>query len=110
MPNVKIYVDDTLYPQLRPAIAALLPDLRALLCRDFGVDIPACQFGVIGVMGLPDQPPINAELSILPRPDRTREAVLSVAESLRAMIGVATGQRVAIRISTLDAAGYVALK
>lgn len=110
MPNVKIFVDESAYPALQPGFAALLPDLRAQLCTDFAVDPPACQLAVIPVLGLPDQPPINVELSILPRPERTRAAVTAAATRLRETIGAATGRHVAIRIALLDAESYVALK
>lgn len=110
MPNVKIYVDQTHLAQVQDRLVGLLPDLRDMLCTAFGVTVPACQFAVISVLGLPDQPPVNAELHILARPDRTRDAVLETAHAVRRMIGNATGLHVAVRVAGLDPATYVALK
>ncbi|MFT3975205.1 MAG: hypothetical protein QM699_17715 [Amaricoccus sp.] len=110
MPNVKIFVDETQYPALRSDLAALLPGLRDQLCGDFAVDRSACQFAVIPVLGLPDQPPVNVELNILSGPERTREVVAAAAARLRETIGAATGRHIAVRIAQLDPEGYVALK
>lgn len=110
MPNVKIYVDERVRAAAAPGLSGILPDLRAMLCEALGVDVAACQLAVIAVTGLPDQPPINAELAIMPRADRTRERITATAEAVRAIVGGATGQRVAVRVMMLDAATYVALK
>ncbi len=110
MPNVKIFVDERVWPEVREGISALLPGLRDMLCSALSVDLAACQFAVIPVLALPDQPRINAELHILPRPERTPEAVRGAAQAVRDRIGGATGQHVAVRIATLDPVTYVALK
>jgi len=110
MPNVKIFVDETRLPAVQERLTSLLPDLRSQLCEAFSVDLAAAQFAVIPVFGLPDQPPINVEMHILPRPDRTREAVLAVARQTRDRLREATGHHAAVRIATLDAETYVALK
>lgn len=110
MPNIKIFVDETEYSALRRDLPALLTGLRDLLCAAFAVDARACQLAVIPVLGLPDQPAINVELNILPRPERTRAAITAAATHLRDAIGTATGRHVAVRIALLDAEGYVALK
>ena len=110
MPNVKIYVDETLYPEVRaPVMAALMP-IRDLLCAGFEVDPPACQFAVIAVGAMPDLPQVNIELHILPKPERTRDVVLSVCTRLREILAEATAAHVAVRVMTLDPLTYVALK
>lgn len=110
MPNVKIYVDDRLFPDLRAALDGALLPARSLLCRELGVDVPACQFAVMPVLAMPDLPAVNVELHVLPRSDRTRDRVTEVGLALRGLLGAATGQHVAVRIAFLDAATYVALK
>lgn len=110
MPNVKIFVDDTLYPGCQAALARALPALRQLLCREFSVDIPACQFAVMPVMAMPDLPRVNVEMLILPHPDRTRDHVLQVCQQTRALMQDTTGAHTAIRVSFLDPATYIALK
>lgn len=110
MPNVKIFVETALFAQKAPAIEAQLLPMRDLLCSAFQVDISACQFAVMPVLAMPDLPLVNVEMQILPRPERTRDLVLSVCHSLRDMLQTATGAHTAIRVSHLDAASYIALK
>ncbi|MTE01950.1 hypothetical protein GIY56_16795 [Paracoccus sp. YIM 132242] len=110
MPNVKIYIDEACYQAVRPAVSDLLPDLRVILCEGLEVTPAACQFAVLPVLGLPDQPRINAELHVMPRPSRTRDRLEQVAGRMRDSLSRASGLTVAIRIAQLDAATYVALK
>lgn len=110
MPNVKFFVDASQCPAAREAIAGLLPALREMLCDSLGVERADCQFAVIEVAGLGDQPPINAELAFLPKPSRTPEALRAAALRLRAEVGAATGLHVAVRMASLDPATYIALK
>jgi len=49
MPNLKIFIDDTLYPDCKTALAQALGPIRDMLCRDLQVDVPACQFAVVAV-------------------------------------------------------------
>lgn len=108
MPNVKIYVEQAVMAEHGAAILAALPDLRAMLCAELAVDHAACQFAVMPVQGLMDQPLINIEMMILPRPDRTRDKITHVAQQMRAIF--APVGHAAIRIAQLDPASYVALK
>lgn len=110
MPNVKIYVDDTIYEGCRNRLTGVLGPIRDMLCAALTVDAAACQFAVIPVLAMPDLPPVNVELAIMPRPDRTRERLLAVSGKLREMVGGATGKHVAIRVTTLDPQTYIALK
>ena len=110
MPNVKIYVDETLYPACRDRLVQALGPIREMLCRDLIVDVPACQFAVISVCGMPDLPRVNVEMQIMPKPERTREVILAVCAALRQMVQGATNTHVAIRVMALDAATYIALK
>lgn len=110
MPNVKIFVDDTLYPQVREALAQALGPVRDMLCRELAVEPPACQFAVMRVGAMPDLPRVNVEMAILPRPERTRDRMLAVCATLRAMVGQAAGTHVAVRVTTLDPQTYIALK
>lgn len=110
MPNVKIYVDEVTYATSRDRLAAALGPIRDMLCRDLSVDAPACQFAVLSVLAMPDLPPVNVELAMMPRPDRTRAVLLEVCTKLRKVVGAATGTQVAIRVTTLDPDTYIALK
>ena len=49
MPNVKIYIDETCYDALRPAVSGLLPELRAMLCDGLEVAPAACQLSLIHI-------------------------------------------------------------
>jgi hypothetical protein len=110
MPNMKIYVDERIYPACRDRLPAALGPILDMLCRDLTVDLPACQLAVMPVLAMPDLPPVNVELQIMPHPDRTRAVLLAVCVKLREMVGAATGTHVAIRVTTLDPETYVALK
>ncbi|MEX2696622.1 hypothetical protein [Rhizobium mongolense] len=110
MPNVKIFVDETLYPTVREQLAKNLEQVRDMLCQDLSVDVPACQFAVLPVGAMRDQPRVNVEISILPRRERTRDLLLSVGAKLRAMVGDATGVHVAVRVTSLDPHTDIALK
>jgi hypothetical protein len=110
MPNVKIYVDELIYPACRDRLTAILDPMLDMLCRDLTVDRPACQIAVMPVLAMPDLPPVNIEMQILPRPERTRAVLLDVCAKLREMVGAGTGSHVAIRVSCLDPATYIALK
>lgn len=110
MPNVKIFVDDTHGPAVREALRGALPGLRDMLCDRLGTQPAACQLAVIAVAGLGDQPPINAELMLLPGTARTPEMLRAVGAELRAMVAEAAGLHTAVRFVTVDPVTYVALK
>lgn len=110
MPNVKIYVEEGLFAERRAALTDALLPIRDMLCDQFNVDISACQFAVMPVVAMADLPLLNVEIFILPRPERTREKVLSVCQALRRMLEAAAGVHVAIRVSHLDPETYLALK
>lgn len=110
MPNVKIFVEEALFANQGGALRNALLPLRDILCRGFGVDISACQFAVMPVMAMPDLPLVNVEMQILPRADRTRDAVLAVCQSVRDLVETAAGTHTAIRVSFLDPVTYIALK
>jgi hypothetical protein len=110
MPNVKIFVDDTLYPTIRVPLAQALGPIRDMLCRDLSVEVPACQFAMMPVGAMPDLPRVNVEMAILPRPERTRALILSVSAKLRDMVEEAAHTHVAVRVTALDPETYIALK
>ncbi len=110
MPNVKIFVDDSLYPAIRAPLAQALGPIRDMLCRELAVDVPACQFAVLPVGAMPDLPRVNVEMAILPRPERTREVILSVCGQMRKMVEAATSTHVAVRVTALAPETYIALK
>lgn len=110
MPNVKLYVDELHYRSVGPGLSALLPELRDMLCTTLSVGHSACQIAVISVLGLPDQPPINAELHVLPRMERTPALLRQMALDLRSHLNKATGLAVAVRIASLDPETYITLK
>lgn len=110
MPNVKIFVDESLYPEVRESLTSALVPIRAMLCAELSVDVPACQFAVLPVVAMADLPRINVEMAILPRPERTRERILSVCGKLRDLVGAAARTHVAVRVTSLDPETYIALK
>lgn len=110
MPNMKIHVDRSLPEQFHVNVEAMVVPLRMLLCERLAVDINACQLAVLQVYGMADQPAINIELSILPNANRTREILLALAKEIQHMVAAAATTGVAVRISQLDPATYIAVK
>jgi hypothetical protein len=110
MPNVKIFIDETIYPACRKQLTEALNPLRDMLCDRLKVDMPACQFAVLPVSAIADQPRVNVEMQILPKPERTREVVLDVCRKVKEMVGAATSTHVAVRVVSLDPDTYIALK
>lgn len=111
MPNAKLYVDQRLWSARQADIEALLGPMRDLICNDLSVTPAACQIAAIPCIGLADQPPLNLELAILPKPDRTRDLLTGFGERMRALFAGPMGDAaMAVRIVTLDAATYVAVK
>lgn len=110
MPNLKIYVDETLLPDCRAALVAALTPLRAMLCAALKVEVAACQVAVLPVLAMPDLPRVNVEMHIMPHPDRSRAMLTALAAQVQAQIAAATGTHTAVRIATLVPEGYVALK
>lgn len=110
MANVKIFVDRALASRKDEAFDALLVELRALIASRLAVEEAVCQLAVIAVRGLPDQPAVNVELHILPKPDRTAGALRALCEAIRDLVGTALAARTAVRCAQLDAETYIALK
>ncbi|WFU12868.1 hypothetical protein QA646_28685 (plasmid) [Rhizobium sp. CB3090] len=110
MPNLKIFLDDSLPDECRSALREALSPIRDMLCRQLKVDRSACQFAILPVIAINGQPPINVELSILPKPDRSREVILGLCGELQRMVAEVSGTHVAVRASALDPETYVALK
>lgn len=110
MPNLKIYVDETLLPGCRADLIDALNPLRAMLCDALNVDVAACQFAVLPALVMPDLPRVNVEMQIMPHRDRTRDMLTALAKRVQSQIGDATGTHTAVRIATLVADGYIALK
>lgn len=110
MPNVKIYLDNRQWDHASSLLRGELPGLCQLVCGALDVDRSACHLTLMGVDAPGGQPPINVELAILPRADRTPESLRAVAARLRDHIADVTGLAAAIRIATLDPQTYVALK
>lgn len=110
MPNVKIFVDETLLPDCRAALVAALDPLRAMLCTRLNVAAAACQFAVVPVIAMPDQPGVNVEIHLMPHADRRRESLTALAAQVQAQVGAATASPTAVRIATLNPETYVALK
>lgn len=110
MPNLKIYVDETIFEVSRASLHEALPRIRDFLCEAFQVTPSACQLAVIPVLGLSGQPELNIELLILPRIERTDAVIRAAAERLRDLLSTATGAHGAVRVAQLEPATYIALK
>lgn len=109
MPNMKIYVDDSLFHACKPALVAALDPIRACIIRRLNVSQAACQISILPAIGLPDQALVNAEIQILPHADRTRAVLVAFGEEVRAILAAATGTRPAFRCMQHHPGSYVIL-
>lgn len=110
MPNVKIYVDEAIYPPCRDRLPAALGPILDMLSHDLTVDRTACQNAVMPVMAMPGLPPVNVEMQIMPSPERARMVLLAVCAKLRETVSAFTGANIAIRVTTLDPETWIAMK
>lgn len=111
MPNLKVYVESTVWAEHKTALVAALAPIRSMLCKELAVEVPACQLALIPTWGLDDQPLVSAEIFVLPRPERTRERLEEVCRDLRDLLSQAGGgARTAVRCNGLDPHAYFALK
>ena len=108
MPNIKIFVDEAKYEAARGE--ALMQALRRLVCAELSVPPAACQLAILPVQALADQPQVNAELAILRHPDRGVAVLQGLAQKVQDLVAADLGLSVAVRITSLDPAHYLALK
>lgn len=110
MPNVKIYVEDTIWQARAAELRGTLRPVREILCTGFGVTPAQCQLAILPFDGLVDQHPVSAEIHILKLPGRTREQMAEVGGLVKDEISAATLSTVAVRLLALDPDVYVTLK
>lgn len=110
MPNIKIYIDQSLPEQAHSAVRDALVPIRRMLCDALGVEKQACQVAILSVYAMDDLPRVNVEVSMLPKPDRTREKITRICTDLQEQVAAAAGSHTAVRALFLDADTYVALK
>ena len=110
MPNVKIYVDANIYDDHKLGLLQSLVQLRAIVVSHLRVPEAACQFALVPVGALRDQPAANVEMHIMPQPDRTQECLATMGRALQQRLRDVINAPVAFRCVQLDPATYVALK
>lgn len=107
MPLVKLYADS---PDRAGRVAAVLPELRDLLCAELSTEPAVCHLVVIPALGLTDQPPVAVEMWVLPKPGRTRDVMLKAATRARDLLVREIGGPVSVRTTLLDPERYMALR
>jgi hypothetical protein len=110
MPNLKIFVDESVGAEGRSRLVAALPSLREFLCRELDVDTPLAQLAIVPVLGLSDQALLAVEMQILPKPNRTREHLLATCQTLADMLRALVDVKTAIRVTTVDPANYLVVR
>lgn len=110
MPNLKIFVDQSVGAETTERLHAVLPSLRELMCRQLDVPIALAQFALVPVLGLDDQAQLAVEMQILPKPERTREHLVSTCEALREALRAVADVKTAIRVTTVDPANYLVMR
>ena len=110
MPNVKLFVDERLLQHCGEALENMLMPLRDMLCDRLGVASAACHLVIIPVRALPDQPPVNLELHVLPHAERTPDRMRALCAEIRDTVSAVTRKPTAVRCAMLDPVTYIALK
>lgn len=110
MPNLKIYVDESVWREQKEQLRANLLPLRELLCASLKTDASVCQFAVIPIQGMEGQADVAVELKFLPKPERTREMMVSVCTQVREFLSNVTGCKTVVRAAALDPLTYVVVR
>lgn len=110
MPNLKIFVDETVMAERRDTVAQALSAVRDAMCDKLEVEPDACQIAVVPVLAISGQPVANVEISMIPRPARTPERLTELGHVLTRVVGDATGGPVAVRAWTVDSEKYVMIR
>lgn len=110
MPNVKIFVDEDLLAVQKTGLSQVLTRLRDIVSKHLEVHHSACQFALLPVVALSDQPAVNVEIHIMPHPSRTKEVLEAMGVEVQKELRDVTGKPVAFRCTQLDPMTYVALK
>lgn len=110
MPNLKIYVEEIVWTEHEDRMAATLPRLRDILCRDLQVDLSLCQLVIVPVRGLDDQAQVSAEIQILPKTERTRDVIVKVCSKLKEQLAEASKGKVSVRATMIDPESYLAIR
>ena len=110
MPNLKIFMDETVFGQHRQAMIQVLEPIRDSICLHLGVPEAACQLAIIPVIGLSDQPAINVEIQILPSPDRSRSQIQALGSKVKDILSATACVPVAFRCAQHDPSTYVILR
>lgn len=102
VPNVKVYVDEGVLPAVQDRSDTVLVGLRRFLCEALGVTEAACHIVLIGVKSLPGQTPVNVELVLLRRQDRTGDTMTAFCSRLRDLMTEWLGCQTAIRCTLME--------
>ncbi|WP_417729457.1 hypothetical protein [Roseovarius sp.] len=109
MPNVKIYVEESLLAARHNNFKAMLKPLRDTLMAEFSAPQSVCHLTLVPALGLEDQTRVLVDVHYLSMPERTPEMAEQAAQALRAVVVRETGEKPAVRAISLGADIYVAL-
>jgi hypothetical protein len=110
MPNLKLFCDDELSPDILQGLREALPALRGVVCLGLDVDPALAQLALIQMSGLSDQALIAVEMQIAPAPARTCERLTSVCEEMKHVLAAVADVKIAFRVTTVDPANYLVLR
>ena len=110
MPNIKIYVNESVLTVLKPELIAALEPLREMIIGHLDVPKSACQVAIVSILGLQDEPALNVEMHIMPGQKRTRKSLEALGAAIQGMLNEATGSKIAFRCAQLDPETYVILR
>jgi hypothetical protein len=110
LPNIKIYVNESVLTVRKPELIAALEPLREMIIGHLDVPKSACQLAIVSIVGLEDEPALNVEMHVMPGGKRTQKSLEALGAAIQGMLNEATGSKVAFRCAQLDPGTYVTLK
>lgn len=107
MPNVKVYVDDSVLARSGSGPEAMLGAIRDFLCKSLNVPESACHIVLLGAISAKGQTPVNVELVVLRKQERTHDAMVALCGQLRDLTAEWTGCQTAVRCAMMEPEHYI---
>ncbi len=83
MPNMKIYVDHSIWEGKAGPLARSLPVLKSMMCDTLGVPIKAAHVIIIQTIGADNQPLVSAEVQTFASEQRSKQLLDDLSDTIR---------------------------
>jgi hypothetical protein len=83
LPNIKIYVNESVLTVRKPELIAALEPLREMIIGHLDVPKSACQLAIVSIVGLEDEPALNVEMHVMPGGKRTQKSLEALGAAIQ---------------------------